>query len=497
MGIATLESIRQDLRDSTRAAHHAELVPFGTTTATELFEQAERFAEVLVEHAEDLSTHVNERGFATLFASLERVRRALEAAAATAFNAADERDMYHVDGHRSPQAFLQASVNLSNRERVERRQIADLVRLCPPVGPLLADGTLPVAHAVALGQLVANDRIARHRLLDAMTGFLLTANITPHDIFAKRVRDWGRLNDHDGSRLDAEASHRNRNVHLTNVLDAFVLEGRFGNIQGAKMHAILQRFVDIEFDRDWQHARQIHGDDTCVDHLQRSPGQRRADALEAIFLAATGHGSPRDVEIIINIVTDAHTFTDAATQAAEAAHAAHDNDVTDDGDDIVTGDVEVDTAVGETPDPSPSPKPRHRRRFCHTLDGVEIDPRAAVQAALTGHFRAVIVGDDGVIINQGRKQRLFRGNTRIAALLQAGLDNLHRCPYPGCRAQPRHIDHTTDWASPDAGPTDVANSNIPCAHHNQWKSKHGYTVQRDEHGNLHTYRPDGTELRPY
>jgi hypothetical protein len=543
MGTAVLESIRQDLRESMRAAHANEMVPFGHTTAAELFDRAEAFADDLTKHASDLAPLINERGFEKLFATLDRVRRSLEAISANALNTVAERGVHHADGHRTAQAFLQASVNISNRERVERRLIAELVAFCPQVGDLLSDGTLPVGHAVTLGRLVANDRICRDDLTAAMSGFLLTANLTPHDVFNRHVRAWGRLHDFDGSPPDAEASHRHRNLRLSNVLDGFVLDGRFGPIQGAKLQAILQAFVDIESDRDWQQARQIYGDDTCIQHLARTPGQRRADALEAIFLAAIGQGTAKDVDIIINIVTDADTFTTAAAHAANAAasdEAVNDSpDATvDDGAtaDAVTADeasdheppdeaahestaasdavVEsdrvadtcersdhVDAAADAEPSQHGAPRhpahPPHRapRRFCHTLEGVEINPLAALQAALDGHVRMLIAGEDGVIINQGRKQRFFRGNARLAAQLQAGLDRLTRCSYPGCRASPRHIDHATEWV--DLGCTDVANANIPCARHNLWKSKHGYTVRRDESGNLHTYRPDGTELRPY
>lgn len=514
MGTSVLDEIREDLRDTELAGHIRECiresVPLGTPTATAFFDQADWFAEHVASQASELAEHLNERGFTTFFAALERVRRSLEAASAVAFNAVAEREVHLVEGHRSPRAFLQGSVNLSNRERTERQQIAALVEFCPRAGDLLAEGTLPVGHAHALGQLVVNDRISRDELTAVMPAFLMTANLTPHDVYARRVRSWGRCHDQDGSPPDPDVTHRRRNVRLSNVLDMFVLEGRFGAVQGAKLEAILRAFEDIEFDRDWQAAKVIHGDDTCVAHLARTPQQRRADALEAIFLAAIGQGTAKDVEIIVNIVnivTDATTFSQAAARAAGAAGAAQTAAPTDS--DSSAGDyscspADDQPAIDDTTDgddggdtvPSPSAVTA-QRRFCHTSDGVDIGPLYAVQAALDGYFRALLVGDDGVIINQGRKRRFFDGNARVAARLQAGLDQLHRCSSPGCRARPRHIDHATEWASPERGRTDLANANPDCGHHNLWKTKHGYRVRRDEYGNLRTYRPDGSELRPY
>jgi hypothetical protein len=511
MADSALVEIREELRRAALSEHDAESVPFGCVTSRDVLAQADDFAELLVEHVGEMAKHTNERGFAAVFAAIERVHRALEAASAAAFNAVDERRLYRTDGHRTAQAFLQASVNVSDRERNDRLHIARLVKLCPQVAGLLAEGTLPVGHAVALGLLVANERLDPDRLLAALSGFLLYGSLLPHDAFAKRVREWGRLNDPDGSRPDADASHRNRNVRLTNVLDAFILEGRFGNVQGVKMAAILNKFIDIESDRDWQEARAIHGDETCMRHLRRNSAQRRADALEAIFLAAIGEGDAANIDIIINIVTDAETFTETAGEAADAAAAPAEAAVADTVPDTESPGADVSDAdvphADETPDSDapdtdvsatdPAPAPFRMRRFCHTLDGVEIDPRAAVRAAIDGHIRAVVVDGRGVIIDQGRKQRLFRGNARVAAQIQAGLDNLHRCSWPACRARPRHIDHGIEWASADAGRTDLVNSNLPCNHHNLWKHRHGYTVRRDGDGILRTYRPDGTELLPY
>ncbi len=40
------------------------------------------------------------------------------------------------------------------------------------------------------------------------------------------------------------------------------------------------------------------------------------------------------------------------------------------------------------------------------------------------------------------------------------------------------------------------NAAVLCGRHNRWRHNHGYHVTRDADGRLHTYRPDGTPLRP-
>ena len=84
----------------------------------------------------------------------------------------------------------------------------------------------------------------------------------------------------------------------------------------------------------------------------------------------------------------------------------------------------------------------------------------------------------------------FTGSARVAAFLQGG----RRCLWPGCgRTHRIQIDHTTEWQ--DLGVTAPWNSGPLCPWHNPFKST-GYHVRRDENGRWHTYRPDGTEIRP-
>ena len=92
----------------------------------------------------------------------------------------------------------------------------------------------------------------------------------------------------------------------------------------------------------------------------------------------------------------------------------------------------------------------------------------------------------GVVINLGRKVRLFTGSAGEAAKLQGT-----RCLWPGCGRHRTHIDHTRDWQF--EGPTDAVNAGPMCPRHDRHKN-HGYSVWRDSHGRWHTYRPDGTEV---
>ena len=67
------------------------------------------------------------------------------------------------------------------------------------------------------------------------------------------------------------------------------------------------------------------------------------------------------------------------------------------------------------------------------------------------------------------------------------------CSWRGCDhrvdLQVDHLDeHSRD------GPTDQDNAGVLHGRHNRYKTSHRYTITRDQHGLLHIWRPDGTEI---
>jgi len=63
-----------------------------------------------------------------------------------------------------------------------------------------------------------------------------------------------------------------------------------------------------------------------------------------------------------------------------------------------------------------------RLRGCVTDGGVVVDAYDMVIAAATGHVRRVVLDSAGVVVDTGRKQRLFTGPLR-----EAVLDSGRRC----------------------------------------------------------------------
>src|SRR5262249_57979031 len=78
----------------------------------------------------------------------------------------------------------------------------------------------------------------------------------------------------------AARDHAARRLHISETLDgSFVVDGRLDPIGGTEVATALRRIERELFEVDWNQAKELHGDDVTVEHLARTPAQRRADAL--------------------------------------------------------------------------------------------------------------------------------------------------------------------------------------------------------------------------
>lgn len=425
---------------------------------------------------EGLLGDAGDRELAAALVEVERLARAVEAAAVAIVGDADRRNLFLVDGHRSVRGWVKATVRTSDAEVSQRVRSAKLVRSYPEIGELLAAGRMGVAQTRELARAHANPRCGAV-IEEALDELIDSAVNDDYEVFAAHVRDWERLADTDGAHRDGEAAHAGRRVSLAAAGDTVYLEGRFGTVQGEAMQAILTAFAEAEFAADWDEVRARFGDLALPAHMARSDAQRRADALFAIFVAATG--APRDAktpEPLVHIVVDQATFEQQLADLVDPLHlyerpAARPTPAGDSGPEL--------------------PDPGRVTKLCRTASGLPVDPLDAVIAALVGQVRRVVIGADGLVIDLGRRVRCFTGGAREAAVVQAWLDRLGRCLWPGCRLAHCQIDHTVAWL--DQGATSPANAGPACGHHNRFKTR-GYVTRRDDKGRWHTYRPDGTEI---
>ena len=368
-----------------------------------------------------------------------------------------------VEGHTSARAALVHLGRLPMAAARARVLTARTLRLLPAVAAAHAAGSIPTDHVRAIARTASNPRV--QRFLDAADPvFAEQASEEPYADFCRWLRQWEALADEDGAERDAATTHDRRHAELVENPDGgFSLQAGHGTLEGASIKEVFERFVDAELLSDWAEARGRLGDAATDADLVRTPRQRRADALTAIFRRAAR--SSRSAAPLVNILVDQATFERELARAAGAW---------------------VGPAVLDHPDD----------RRCESLDGTSLRPSEVVAAALVGHVRRVVIDAQSNVIDLGRRQRLFTGSARDAALIQGALDGHDgvRCGWSGClRRRGLQIDHRE--AAGHGGPTDVDNSLPLCGFHNRLK-EHGWRPVRGPDGRWTFLRPDGSRIVP-
>lgn len=456
-----------------------------TTTDLRPIAEAEQAIDALVEmdlDPNDISAALE------LTRRVERLSRKVLAVQIGVLGAVEERQLHRPDGHASGRVFVEHANHLSEpyakrRDRA-RRMFADM----PAVAAGLAAGLIGPCQIDRMSRVYVNPRVqAEFVALDGQFAILAAALDYPD--FDKRLTNWVREADEDGTADRSRRCQENRRARMTQDFDGgWELLARFGGLTGAQMHEIQQAFVEAEFQADWAEARAIHGDATTVAHLPRTFDQRDADALTRIFLlgadafAAAPGGSRIDLSIVMDHLTFGREARRMAGEDVEPRSAPDLGPMPDDEPGTGTGTGDPTSSEG---DPFDHPGNQFR---CETLDGHPIDPSEAFWATFAGTVRRAVVGWDGVVLDQSGRHQLYTGPLRHAVQITAT-----RCPWPGCNTSVRHcqIDHLVPRRA--GGRTDPGNGAPACGRHNRWK-EHGFTVFRDRRGKLHVLRPDGTEI---
>ena len=387
---------------------------------------------------------------------LEGARRRVEAMIAETVGLAERTVAYAEDGHASVSGWAKAACNWSGGETKAVMQCARLLHAIPVVREAAHAGSAGSGQVRLLARLFANPRCAA-QLPDSAELLIGHAQSLWFDEFAVVVRRWEALADTDGAHDAHQRAHAGRDAHVSIVGQRVYLDARGGVVAGAVIQEIFDRFCDTEFRADWDAGVARWGEQMNPTLLERTGAQRRFDALLAIFNAAAASGVGDTSDPLVNILIDQVSFEH---------HLAK-----------LTG-IDV-----EPPDPATVDD-----RRCETSTGHQLDPGDVIAAALVGHVRRVVLDSAGVVIDLGRRSRLFTGGARDAVLLGD-----RWCMWPGCdlRSGRCQTDHTTAWSAD--GPTRPDNGAPACARHNRWKQR-GYRTWRDPDGHWHTYRPDGTEI---
>ena len=419
------------------------------------------------------------------FRDLELELRRIEAEQALVVSAIESRSIAQKDGHRTLNGFLRAELNCSSSEAATMRSLGRTVNQLDGVGDAWMAGRIGRAQVKEIARARSNRRIV-DRLGPFVAILVEQAEILDAADFAALVSEIIRRLDEDGAHDERDEAIEHRNAHVSAVGDGLVLNASGGDPLGAaELVKIFDAFVEIEYQTDVAARRAKHGDDAEFYDLARTDRQRRFDALQAIFrAAAASDGSTVAAQLVLNIVVDDSTFA----QVTNEAGLATDVDLAGEPVDPFTGLARPDSLVDELLDDPASLLDRR----CETDDGTPVHAHDVLRAALSGHVRRVVVDSKGVVVDMGRKQRLYSGSPREAAKLL-----FRRCEHPGCRLPVKFcdVDHADEWDRDD-GATDQANSGIRCGPHNRAKTTHKWRTKRSTSGKGYTIREDGTIMLP-
>lgn len=422
----------------------------------------------------DAELHEHVRG-------VELERRTLDARLAAAIAVADARQLnVVVDGHRSMTSYLRGELNYSTAEASRWLQVGKMVDALPAVGDAWINGHIGSAQTAVFASTYGNKRV--RECLDRFVPTLLEqAELLPFSDFRACVTTFVTLADEDGAHDDRDHNIVGRRAHVVDVggtLDVRVSGG--DGLTAAEMITIHQAFVDLEYAKDLAARRDLHGDDADDHELARTSQQRSHDAIIEIFRrAAICDVEGRPLEMVVNVVSDARTFVrmlHAAGLASEGSPVGSFARLADPS--RLLSELVADPAG-------------LKDRRCETSTGVQLHAHDVLRAALAGHVRRVVLDSDGVIIDMGRKARLFTGSARAAAKLL-----IRRCQRPGCELPSdfSEVDHNQEWS--DHGETSQANANIMCGPDNRLKHRHKWRQQRATDGNSYMIRADGTIMLP-
>jgi hypothetical protein len=283
------------------------------------------------------------------------------------------------------------------------------------------------------------------------------------------ARRWETLADLDGAQRDDDISAERRTASVIELNGSIDVRASGGSaMDAAEMIGIFQQFVEAEFAKDVAARTEQFGADAPAAALPRTDAQRRFDALLAIYRAAVL--APADgvaPKPVVNVLVGLATF--------ERLLADH--------------------GLGQDPLGLPTPNLPAVDLMVERIEsstGVRLSPDDVLVAAMRGVVRRVVVDSAGVVVDAGRKRRLFSGVARELALLL-----VHQCNHPGCTVPGDlcQVDHMAEWQR-DHGVTATSNADSRCSSHNPWKSRNRLRSRRDPQGYIVNTRSDGTMMLP-
>jgi hypothetical protein len=352
---------------------------------------------------------------------------------------------------RSAEDWVSRTTGASWGEAKGKVELANSLRSLPETTEALVEGRISGTQAALVAQAAAIDPHAEHRLLDL-------ANRAAHT----ELRDAARrvVATASGQIADEQAAvHRTRYLRTWTGTDgAFCLQGRLTKADGAKVLAVLEPLMEIEFTNARRQGRREQPDayraDALVVMAERAEiGSRSIRRARAAAKAA----GASDSGAIDAAVTDAHAVADDRDVPTPKAHII----VRVDHHALLRGHVEGDETC--------------------EIEGIGPVPVSDVEQVMGDAYLTILRTKGRDVLAATTMTRIVRPELRRA--LEAR-DRV--CVVPGCGiASGLEIDHLEQFAK--GGPTSIDNLQRLCRHHHRLKTTGKATLTRWE-------TPDGPQF---
>jgi len=235
------------------------------------------------------------------------------------------------------------------------------------------------------------------------------------DKYVQSVSYWHQFADPDGTETSHEKRLAARDVYLEKSFnDMWLGHMTMDPLSGAEVSDELGRLEHELFEADWANAKECLGQEPSASDLERTPGQRRCDALvEMARRSRTAPANGRRPAPLLSVLVDFLTL---------------------------------------------------QGRICELANGTVISPGALLPLLDEAFIeRAVHRPDNRVEVSE--TARLFTGATRRAIELRD-----RECTHPYCDGSRRcEVDHIIPYV--DGGPTTQENGRLLCSFHNRLRNQ--------------------------
>ena len=347
----------------------------------------------------------------------QRLRGALDVAEARLLSRWDAQRCWQPSGAKTGAAWLAWKQRVPIGVARQRLRHARALRALPAVEAAWSTGDLDRAHVTTLlGARTA--RTATAFDADGHEWLLELARSYGFVSFKAACDRWSMIVDPDGAEQKAADDRDAREVHLSRSFGGMW----FGKVtldplSGEIVHTALREIEREMFEADWADAKAALDRQPTILDLQRTPAQRRADAL--VEMAKRARTAPADGR------RPAPLFT------------------------VVVG---LETLCGP---------------ILELFNRTVVTPGTVLPHLTEADVERIVFDGQGRVLDVGRQRRFFRGALRRAIEVRD-----RTCFHPSCDEVPERlqVDHIHEASK--GGETTQENGRGGCGFHNRWRCHH-------------------------